>query len=200
MDFGTSYGLAMTSGVNAYLPLLSYAIAARFFHLYQVNPTFSYITQDWFMVALAVLALADLFADKIPGVDHVWDAIHTVLRPIAGALVAAAATGPHASGIALPASLILGGTLAGMVHTTKAATRVASTATTAGCMNTAISIVEDIVAMLGIVMSLLLPVVMVVFLVIFVAVFLFLAPRIIKRFRMWMQGRSARPGSNIYRI
>jgi hypothetical protein len=42
------------------------------------------------MIALVILTLADLLADKIPGVDHVWDAIHTVLRPIAGALVAAA--------------------------------------------------------------------------------------------------------------
>ena len=105
MDIGTSYGLALSSGVNAYLPLLSFAIAARWFHLYKVNPSFSFITQDWFMIILAVLTLADLFADKIPVVDHIWDAIHTVIRPVAGAVAATASAG-QISGAAIPTTLI----------------------------------------------------------------------------------------------
>src|SRR5205085_2496686 len=83
-------GLAFASGINAYLPLLSFAISARFLHLYKVNPNFAFITQDWFLSALIILTLIDFVADKIPVIDHTWDAIHTVIRPIAGALVAAA--------------------------------------------------------------------------------------------------------------
>src|SRR6266581_7704678 len=156
MNIGTPYGLALASGIDAYIPLLSYAICARFFHLFKVNPNLTFITQDWFMITLVILALADLVADKIPIVDHIWDAIHTVIRPVAGAIVAAAASGtqvPHAllgqssinlgaivattasgsqaSDIGLPIALILGGILAGMAHTTKTATRLTSTASTA---------------------------------------------------------------------
>jgi len=90
MELGTPLGLAFASGINAYLPLLSFAISARFFHLYKINPTFAFITQDWFLSALVILTLIDFIADKIPVIDHTWDAIHTVIRPIAGALVAAA--------------------------------------------------------------------------------------------------------------
>src|SRR5205809_34745 len=81
-----------------------------------------------------LLTLADLVADKIPGVDHVWDVIHTVMRPIAGSLVAAVSS--HQTGADLLIPVLGGGVLAGMTHTTKAATRVVSTSTTAGLLNT----------------------------------------------------------------
>src|SRR6266705_3223384 len=93
MDIGTPLGLAFGSGINAYLPLLSFAIAARFLHLYKVNPNFAFVTSNWFMIALAVLAIADFVVDKFPVIDHTWDAVHTVIRPIMGALVAAASYG-----------------------------------------------------------------------------------------------------------
>lgn len=182
MDIGTSYGLALSSGVNAYLPLLSFAIAARWFHLYTVNPKFAFVTQDWFMIVLAILALADLFADKIPVVDHIWDAIHTVVRPIAGAVVAAA-SGSQISGAALPITLVLGGALAGITHTTKATTRVASTATTAGMGNIFLSILEDIGVVITILLSLLAPHVMIIVLVLIVLLFLLALPRLLRVYR-----------------
>src|SRR5712691_451804 len=84
MDLGTPLGLALASGINAYLPLLSFAISARFLHLDKVNPNFAFITQNWFIIALAILTLIDFVADKVPVIDHTWDANHTVIRPIAG--------------------------------------------------------------------------------------------------------------------
>src|SRR5260370_3424457 len=93
MDLGTPLGLAFASGINAYLPMLSFAIAARFFHLYKVNPNFAFITSNWCIAALVLLTLLDFVADKIPVIDHTWDAIHTAIRPIAGALIAAASYG-----------------------------------------------------------------------------------------------------------
>lgn len=192
MDYGTSLGLAMSSGINAYLPLLSFAIATRWLHLYKLNPDFSYITQDWFMITLAILALADLFADKIPGVDHVWDAIHTVLRPLAGAVVAAASGAPP-SGPVLPVMLVAGGTLAGMTHAVKSVTRVASTGTTAGFMNTIISILEDIAVVIGVALSLFAPVIMVVLVVAFVLAFIIFVPRLVRAFKRWRQRSRPQP-------
>lgn len=179
MDIGTSYGLAFASGVNAYLPLLSFAIAARWFHLYKVNPNFSFITQDWFMIILAILAIADIFADKIPVVDHIWDAVHTVVRPIAGAIAASASAG-QISGATIPVTLVLGGALAGVTHATKATTRVASTATTAGIGNIFLSILEDIGMVITVFLSLFAPYVMVVVLVLFALLVLLTLPRMIR--------------------
>jgi len=186
MNIGTPYGLALASGIDAYLPLLSYAVCVRFFHLFKVNPNLAFITQDWFMIILVILALADLFADKIPVVDHVWDAIHTVLRPVTGAMVAAAASN-QTSGAALLLPIIFGGTLAGMAHTTKAATRLTSTATTAGIANVGISIAEDIAVVIATLLSLFAPVIMVIVVVLFVIIFLAVVPRLLR-----MLGRGLR--------
>ncbi len=93
MDLGTPFGLAFASGINAYLPMLSFAIAVRFLHLYKVNPNFAFITSNWCIAALVLLSIVDFVADKLPVIDHMWDAIHTVVRPIAGALISAASYG-----------------------------------------------------------------------------------------------------------
>ncbi len=198
--YGLTYGLAFASGINAYFPLLAFAIAARWLHLYKVNPNFSFITQTWFMVALAILALADLFADKIPIIDHIWDAIHTFIRPMAGAFVAAASDNnihvlPNTTymgtpimtmGINLSVTLvvvmIVGAVLAFMTHITKASTRIASTATTAGLLNIVLSIVEDIGVVIATLLSLFAPVVMFVIVILFVLVFLLVARRILRLF------------------
>lgn len=197
MALGTPLGLALASGINAYLPLLSFAIAARFFHLGKVNPQFAFITQNWFITALVILTLIDFVADKVPVIDHAWDAMHTVIRPIAGALVAAASysqfylPGLKISGASsqvpqamltstshmlgtivivsntLPALgpglliiLILGALLAFVSHTAKATTRLLSTLTTAGLLNLGLSLAEDILVLLMVLLSLLIPIAM----------------------------------------
>lgn len=193
MDFATSSGLAFASGINAYLPLLSFAVAADVWpDRYHINPQFAFLTQGWCIVILAILTLADFCADKIPGLDHVWDAIHTLLRPVAGALVAAAAS--HASGGWLPVFIALGAGLAAMTHTTKATVRITSTATTAGCANIGLSIAEDIFTALSVLISLIMPYVMLVVVVLFVILFLLFVPRIVRtikqrRERKRLQGR-----------
>ncbi len=192
MSIGTPYGLALASGVDAYIPLLFFAICVRFLHLFKVNPNLAFVTQDWFIIALVILALADLFADKIPVVDHIWDAIHTVVRPVAGAIVAAAASTDQTSGAAFVVPLILGGTLAGMAHTTKTATRLASTATTAGIANVGLSIAEDIMVVIATLLSLFAPIVMVIVVVLFVIIFLVIMPRLFRLLYRGVRRLSAR--------
>ena len=227
--YGTTYGLALSSGLNAYFPLLAFAVAARWLHLYKVNPNFSFVTQTWFIGLLAVLTIFDLIADKIPLIDHTWDAIHTAIRPIMGALVVAASynqvhlqsmtgmtgmTGmsgvigvvstPNSSivmsvtgAMKLPASIslqfiglmILGAILALMVHTTKATTRVASTATTFGLGNVVLSVIEDIGVLITTLLSLFAPIIMFILIVIFVVVF-FLSLRLILRVYRRRRSRS----------
>src|SRR5947209_4263396 len=173
MDIGTisaigrPFGLAFASGVNAYLPMLAFVIANRWFHLFAVNPNFAFITQNWCIAVLIVLTIVDFVADKIPFVDHVWNAIHKVVRPIMGAIVAAASFGHipsivtvsnnvHMVGVVVAAVsdtpviavglvvvLLVGGILAAMSHTAKSTTRWVSTFTTAGVFNIVLSAIED---------------------------------------------------------
>lgn len=193
MDFATSSGLAFAAGINAYLPLLSLAVAVDLWpEQYHINPQFAFMAQGWCIVILAILTLADFFADKIPGVDHLWDAVHTLLRPVAGALVAAAAS--HASGGWLPVFIALGAGLAAMTHTTKATVRVTSTATTAGFLNIILSFAEDIFVALSVLISLLMPYVMLGVVAIFVLVFLLVAPRIFRTLKR--RKKRERPQNN----
>jgi hypothetical protein len=135
------------------------------------------------MIIMGILTLADIFADKIPIVDHVWDAIHTVIRPVSGALVAAAAGNQTMDSTWLPITLILGAGVAGITHTTKAATRVTSTVTTGGCANIVLSIVEDIVMIFSVVLAFIAPHVIFVAVLLFIVAFCILVPRIIRRLR-----------------
>ena len=203
VGLGTPFGLALASGLNAYLPLLAFTLSVRWLHLYQVNPNFAFITSNWLIAALAMLTILDFVADKIPLIDHSWDAIHTVVRPIAGALVAAAAssnalsgthiaaiTSDHGSGrvlvalstvpvteIGLLVILLIGGGLAALSHTTKSTTRFVSTITTAGFLNVGLSLVEDVLVVLIVLLSLFAPTIMFILLVL-----LILAPQAI---RIW---------------
>lgn len=208
--YGTTYGLALASGINAYFPLLAFAVAARWFHLYKVNPNFSFVTQTWFIALLTVLTLIDLVADKIPLIDHAWDSIHTLIRPVMGALVVAAsdnqvhlqsmmplvptirstlivgtvATIRTSTNISVKflGVILIGAILAFMVHITKATTRVASTATTAGLGNIVLSVLEDIGVLIMTLLSLLAPLIMFVLVVIFVLVFVLSLRRIMRLF------------------
>lgn len=210
--YGTTYGLALSSGINAYFPLLAFAVAARWFHLYKVNPNFSFVTQTWFIALLIVLTILDLVADKIPLIDTAWDSIHTVIRPAMGALVVAASynqvhvqsiTGPIvvplninfvASAMTIAASgthislafaglMLLGAILAFMVHVTKATTRLASTTTTLGLGNIVLSVFEDIGVLITTLLSLLAPIIMFILIAIFVVVFLLSLRLILRLFR-----------------
>jgi len=207
--FGTPLGLAFASCLNAYLPLLAFALSVRWLHLYTVNPHFAFITQSWFIAALVILTLLDFVADKIPLIDHLWNAVHTFVRPIAGAVVAVVASS-HAlpvthitavtshsgsgaavvalstipiTGVGLLVILIIGGLLAALSHTTKATARLVSTITTAGFLNIVLSLVEDVLVLIVILLSLFASTTMLILLALFV---LALAPRYMATRTTWI--------------
>ena len=209
VDFGTPFGLAFASGLNAYLPLLAYALSVRWLHLYTVNPRFAFITQSWYIAALAILTLLDFVADKIPLIDHVWNAIHTFVRPIAGAFVAVVASshalpvtylatvtsysGPGVmiaalsaipiTAVSLLVILIVGGMLAALSHLTKSTTRLVSTLATAGLLNWVLSLAEDVLVLIVILLSLFASAIMLILLVLLV---LILAPRFLRHRNPWI--------------
>jgi Domain of unknown function (DUF4126) len=216
VGLGTPFGLAFASGLNAYLPLLAFTISVRWLHLYKVNPNFAFITSNWFIGVLVVLTILDFVADKIPLIDHAWNAIHTVIRPIAGALVAAASSNALAGGIHIPATTsehgsesmrvalsivpvtgivvlitIIGAALAAFSHVTKSTTRIVSTITTAGFLNIGLSVLEDGLVVIIVLLSLFASTIMFILLILLI---LFLVPRLIQARNSWSRWRNSLPG------
>lgn len=92
--------------------------------------------------ASALMLFVEFFADKIPGVDTLWDMIHTLVRIPAGAALAAAVFGIDQPSWALAAAL-MGGTLAATSHVAKATTRAALNASPEPFSNIAMSLLGD---------------------------------------------------------
>ncbi len=117
-----------------------------------------FIWDEWSIGLLLVLSLIEFFADKVPAVNHINDAIQTVVRPVAGAIVFAASA-KVLTDIHPVISLAAGLLVAGGVHAVKAvAIRPAVTATTGGAGNVPVSILEDIVSTMLSILSVVIPV------------------------------------------
>ena len=155
-----AFGLSASAGLNAYIPLLVVSLLAKFTNLLQLAEPWDALTSWWTIGVLGVLSLVEFFADKIPAVDHVNDAIQTFIRPAAGAIVFAASA-QSVTNVNSVLALIAGLLVAGSVHTVKsAAVRPLITASTAGVGDPVVSFVEDIVATLVSVLSVVLPILM----------------------------------------
>lgn len=132
--------LAWLAGVRAYLTVFGVGIAGYFGWL-DLPPALEATTSPWVLGVSGVLAAAEFFADKIPGVDSGWDLLHTLLRIPAGAFLAAAAMSPdgHLAGGMLAA----GAGVALTSHALKAGTRALLNTSPEPVSNWTASIVED---------------------------------------------------------
>jgi hypothetical protein len=153
-----AFGLSASAGLNAYIPLLVIALLARYTNLIELSSPWNAMTSWWFIGLLIILSLIEFFADKVPAINHINDVIQTFVRPIAGAIVFAAAANVITE-IHPLLSLGAGVLVSGAVHTVKATTvRPAVTATTGGAGNIPVSIAEDVIATLLSIMAIVLPI------------------------------------------
>ncbi len=159
MGIFSAFGLSASAGLNAYIPLLVVALLARFTNLIKLSPPWDALSSWWIIALLVVLSLVEFFADKIPVVNHINDAIQTFVRPVAGAIIFAASA--HVISNVHPVfSLAAGLLVAGSVHAVKSlAIRPAVTATTAGIGNVPVSVAEDAIATIVSIVSVVVPVV-----------------------------------------
>lgn len=140
-----AFTASWASGINPYLLVLMMGVLGRF--------------TDWdipaglertdVLVIFAVLTVVDTVADKVMLVDSAWDAVNTVIRPVAGAVVAALIASPSTD-IATVAVAAAGGGIALVTHLAKATTRLAVNTSPEPVSNIAVSVVED-VAVAGVV-------------------------------------------------
>ncbi len=147
LNLASAFGLSTSAGLNAYIPMLVLALLARFTGLVELGEPWSALTSWWIIGLLGVLLVVDVLADKIPAIDTVNDAIQTLVRPTAGAIVFAATT-QNTINLNPVLAFALGVVLAGGVHVAKSGGRPVVTATTGGVGNPIVSTIEEVVATL----------------------------------------------------
>lgn len=136
-----SMGVAWASGLNLYAALLVLGIGGATGNV--VLPEDLQVLQDPMVIGAAgLMYVVEFFADKTPGVDTGWDALHTLVRPLAGAILAASSVGEVGLAAEMAAA-IMGGGVAGATHSAKAGTRVMINTSPEPVSNWTASFAED---------------------------------------------------------
>jgi len=114
-------GLSWASGLRLYLTVFVVGLLAKFGYIH-LPATLNILSNPIILGVAGVLCVVEFLADKIPYVDSAWDSIQTFIRIPAGALLAMGAINTSDPMIATAAAL-LGGSLTGATHATKAGSR-----------------------------------------------------------------------------
>jgi Domain of unknown function (DUF4126) len=139
---GRTMGFSFAAGINLYATVAILGLAARYDWV-SLPPQFQTFNNDVVIIAAVVLYLIEFFADKIPYIDTLWDMLHTLIRPVGGALIAVTTLGdasPTVEGLVA----LLGGTIAAGSHLTKTSTRAVANSSPEPFSNWIMSVVEDI--------------------------------------------------------
>jgi hypothetical protein len=154
-------GLSSSSGLNAYLPILILALADRVSSDFNLTGRFDAISSNTGIVVILLVLAVELIGDKIARIDRMNDLLHTVIRPVMGA-ICFMAVASESGDLNIWVAGALGLLIAGAVHLWKMRSRPAVTAATSGIGNPIISVFEDVVAILVSIASMALPLVNVV--------------------------------------
>ncbi|MFM9899641.1 MAG: DUF4126 domain-containing protein [Polaromonas sp.] len=133
--------LGWASGIRLYLVVLLTGLAG-YLGWMPLPPGLHLLANPIVLAASGFMVFIEFFADKIPGLDSLWDVVHSVIRIPAGAALAAGVFGADSGAMGLVAAL-LGGTLAATSFTTKATTRAAINTSPEPFSNIGASLVED---------------------------------------------------------
>lgn len=138
---GRTMGFSFAAGINLYATVAILGLSQRLGWV-TLPDQFRAFDNNVVIGAAVVMYVIEFFADKIPWVDSLWDGVHTVIRPVGGALIAVTALGqasPTVEGLVA----LLGGTLAAGTHLTKSGTRAVANTSPEPFSNWALSLAED---------------------------------------------------------
>jgi hypothetical protein len=141
---GQTMPFAFASGLNLYATIAVLGLVQHF-QLVSLPPQFEPFGHPVVIGVALALYLVEFVADKIPWVDSLWDTVHTIVRPVGGAIVAITALGSPSPGMDALAG-VLGASVALTSHLTKAGTRAAANASPEPFSNWILSFVEDLIA------------------------------------------------------
>ena len=139
--FAIAAALGWASGLRLYAVVFLTGMAG-WLGWVDLPPGLHLLQQPLLLVASGLMLAVEFFADKVPGLDSLWDMVHTVIRIPAGALLAAGVFGGDQGSWALIAAL-MGGTLAATSHAAKASTRAAANTSPEPFSNLGLSLLDD---------------------------------------------------------
>jgi hypothetical protein len=182
-------GLACLAGINLYLTVFATGLAIHF-HWITLAPAYQSLEvlgNPWIVTIAGILYFLEFFADKIPWIDSAWDAVHTVIRPIGGALLAIQVLGHPSPAFTVIVALLAGGTSL-VAHTAKAATRLTSNTSPEPFSNIGLSLGEDAAVLGGLALVHFNPLLALLILLLGVAAFFYFAPKILRamKAKMWL--------------
>ncbi len=169
-------GAAWASGVNLYAAMLTLGVLAVTGNMV-LPPELQVLQHPMVLSAAGIMFAVEFFADKIPGLDSSWDAIHTFIRIPAGALLAAGAIGEVNPDLTVAAAIV-GGTISASTHVAKSGTRVLINTSPEPFTNWFASLTEDIAVMGSIWLALTHPYIFLVCFVLFIVLMVWLLPKI----------------------
>ena len=139
---GRTMGFSFAAGINLYATVAILGLASRY-NWVALPPQFRAFDNDVVIGVAIVLYAIEFVADKIPWFDSMWDAVHTAIRPIGGAVIAITTLG-DASPTTEALVGLLGGTLAAGSHFSKAGTRALANTSPEPFSNWILSLAEDV--------------------------------------------------------
>jgi len=169
-------GSSWASGINLYAVLFILGLGGATGHIILPNEL-AMLENPFVIGSAAVMYLIQFFADKIPGVDSAWDAMHTFVRIPAGAMLAAGAVGDVSPALEIAAG-ILGGGVAATSHATKTGARLMINTSPEPVSNWTASISEDLMVIGGLWTALHHPILFIVLFLIFIGLSIWLLPKL----------------------
>lgn len=169
-------GLGWTSGLRLYAVVFCLGLLQRYGG-YSLPGELGMLAHPWVIAVSGLLFVTEFFADKIPAVDTLWDALHTFIRIPGGALLAAAAVAGGDPGLAWPAAL-LGGSAAAGAHFAKAGSRALINTSPEPFSNGIASLTEDTLALAALWLAFKQPLLFLALLALFVLAALWLLPKL----------------------
>jgi hypothetical protein len=163
---------AWGSGLRAYAVVFALGLAGALGWL-ELPEHLRLLQHPLVLGASGLMSAVEFFADKLPWLDSVWDAVHSLIRIPAGAALAAAVFGDSGAAVAVAAA-ILGGTLAAGVHLAKAGARAAINTSPEPLSNWSASLTEDAMVPFGLWLAVAQPVAFFVLLAVFLVACIFL--------------------------
>jgi uncharacterized membrane protein len=143
-------GLASLAGLNLYLTVFATGLAIQqgWINVAQTHPDLVILGHPAIVTVAGVLYFLEFFADKVPWVDSLSDAVHTFIRPLGGAFLAVRVLG-QADPVFDVIVALLGGSVALIVHGAKAGTRLVANHSPEPFSNIALSLGEDVTVLGG---------------------------------------------------
>jgi hypothetical protein len=172
--------LAWASGIRLYATIFLIGMLGRFEYLHLPEPLLV-LQHTWVLAASGIMVVGEFFADKVPGFDSVWDAIHTFVRIPAGAFLAWGAMG-DGTPVAETAAAILGGLIAGGTHIAKSGGRAVVNTSPEPLTNWTLSFGEDGLVVGGLFLAITHPLAFLILLAVFLALVVWALPKLFRFF------------------